>query len=128
MRRPRLAAFDIGGELWEAVQLRRAAQAAQYRDQHQIADGERFPVDPLVVAERHLETLKTAMQILDDRGVTGLRPVAIGLENVVNRERHDERLHRIERGDEPLDRTDTRRRIGWDQLPAALGDTQNDRT
>ena len=93
MGRPRFAAFDIGGELWETVQLRCAAQAAEHRDQHQVADGERFSIDPLVIAECILEILKTAMQIFDELGVARLRPVAIGLENVVDRDCHDERLY-----------------------------------
>ncbi len=53
--------------------------------------------------------------------------LAIGFEDGIDRKCHDQRLNRIKRSDEPLDRTDTRCRTGGDQLPGPLCNPQHNR-
>ena len=104
-----------------------ALDDAQHRDHQQVAGGEGVAVEPRLVAEPIGQVLEPLVDARLDRRPAHLRPRLVGLEDGHEREVHDRRLDRVERGEHPFDRARPRRRIARQQAAETLGDVEHDR-
>jgi hypothetical protein len=101
-------------------------QPAQHRYHRQVADAE-IAVQPLLVAQCGGQIGEAGADILDHGRAACGRPRTIHLEDVDDRELHDRRLDRIERGDHPLLGARLPGGVGREQAGRLARDMQRDR-
>src|ERR1700720_1390012 len=82
----------------------------------------------VAAVERGGELREPPLYPLDRGGATLLGPALLGMEEVDLGEPLDGYLHRVERGEHPLDHVRPGRRVAGQQSVAPLGDVEDDRS
>src|SRR3546814_8470946 len=102
---PGFAAGDVGGEVGIVVQYSRSVQPAQHRYHQQIAGAERA-IEPVGVAKATGKVAQPDADAVLEGTQALLVPGLVALEDLDEVAVEDRRLHRVERGKHPCDRSE----------------------